>query len=164
MQDPSVSRLASALMRAVIQRVDHASVAVEGDITGRIGPGLLVLLGVSPDDTQDDALVLAAKLVDLRVFADDDGRFNRSLRDVGGAMLVVSQFTLFGDVRKGRRPSFTAAASPQHAEPLVDVFATSVAGDGFEVATGVFGAMMDVELLNSGPFTLLVETSKGRII
>ncbi len=151
-------------MRALIQRVDQASVTVAGEVIGQIGTGLLVLLGVSADDTSADAAVLAAKLADLRVFGDDRGRFDRSLRDVGGAMLVVSQFTLFGEVKKGRRPSFTKAAPPDHAQPLVEEFASLVAADGFEVATGRFGAMMQVDLRNDGPFTLLVETLNGRLL
>lgn len=151
-------------MRALIQRVDQASVTVAGEVVGQIGTGLLVLLGVSADDTGADAAVLAAKLTDLRVFGDDRGRFDRSLRDVGGAMLVVSQFTLFGEVKKGRRPSFTKAAPPDHAQPLVEEFALLVAADGFEVATGRFGAMMQVDLRNDGPFTLLVETLNGRLL
>ena len=148
-------------MRAVIQRVDHASVAVEGDITGRIGPGLLVLLGVSPDDTQDDALALAAKLADLRVFADDEGRFNRSLRDVGGAMLVVSQFTLFADVRKGRRPSYNAAARPEEAERLIEILVAAVESRGVTVTTGRFRAQMELELTNDGPVTLILDAGEA---
>ena len=151
-------------MKAVIQRVDSASVTVEGEVVGAIGEGLLVLLGAAPGDTGADVAALAAKVVDLRVFADDEERFNRSLRDVAGSMLVVSQFTLFGDARKGRRPGFTGAAPPEIAEPLVDEFVEVVRGEGIEVATGRFGAMMEVELVNNGPFTMLIETASGKIL
>ncbi len=151
-------------MRAVIQRVDRASVVVDGETVGAIGQGLLVLLGVARDDTEAEASALVAKLVDLRVFADDDGRFNLSLRDVGGAVLVVSQFTLYGDVKKGRRPSFTNAAPPDIAEPLIQVFLDLVSAEGFETASGRFGAMMEVELVNNGPFTLTIEALEGRIV
>ncbi len=151
-------------MRAVIQRVAHASVSVDGEVVGAIGPGLLVLAGAGTGDTIRDAQAMAAKLADLRIFPDDDGRFNRSLRDVGGAALVVSQFTLYGDVKRGRRPSFTGAAPPEVAEPLVDALAEALAADGFEVATGRFGAMMDVDLRNDGPFTVIVETRDGKVV
>ena len=151
-------------MRALIQRVDHASVSVEGKVVGRVGMGLLALVGVSRADTGADVKALAAKSVGLRIFPDQQGRFNLSLRDVGGAMLVVSQFTLFADVRRGRRPSFGEAARPDHAERLVDGFAESVASLGVEVATGRFGAMMEVDLRNSGPFTLMIETIDGRVV
>ena len=151
-------------MRALIQRVDHASVSVEGEVVGRVGAGLLALVGVGRADTSADAKALAAKLIGLRIFPDRQGRFNLSLRDVGGAMLVVSQFTLFADVRRGRRPSFTEAARPDHAERLVDRFAGAVASQGIEVACGRFGAMMEVDLRNNGPFTLMVETIGGRVV
>ena len=151
-------------MRALIQRVDHASVSVAGEVVGRVGMGLLVLVGVSRADTGADATALAAKLVGLRIFPDEPGRFNLSLRDVGGAMLVVSQFTLFADVRRGRRPSFTEAARPDHAERLVDEFAGAVESEGIDVACGRFGAMMEVDLRNNGPFTLMVETLDGRVV
>ena len=151
-------------MKALIQRVDSASVTVEGEVVGAIGKGLLVLLGAAPGDTGADVAALAAKLVDLRVFADDEERFNRSLRDVAGSMLVVSQFTLFGDARKGRRPGFTGAAQPEIGEPLVGEFVEVVRGEGIEVATGRFGAMMEVELVNNGPFTMLIETANGKIL
>ena len=151
-------------MRAVIQRVDHASVTVEGEVVGSIEGGLVVLLGVTHGDTLENVHSLVAKIVDLRIFEDDDGRFNRSLRDVNGALLVVSQFTLYGDIRKGRRPSFTESARPEVAEPLIDAFASVARSDGFTVETGRFGAMMDVDLRNSGPFTLILDARDGRVV
>ena len=151
-------------MRAVVQRVDYASVTVEGQVIARIGEGLLVLLGVTHTDGPSEAEVLGSKLVDLRVFPDDDGRFDRSLRDLGGAMLVVSQFTLFGDTTRGRRPSFTQAAPAEVAAPLVARFVQHVRDAGFVVETGRFGALMDVESSNSGPFTLIIDASDGRIV
>ena len=151
-------------MKALIQRVDHASVSVDGEVVGQIGVGLLALVGAGRADTSADAEALARKAVGLRIFADEDGRFNLSLIDVGGAMLVVSQFTLYADVRRGRRPSFTKAARPEQAEQLVDEFVEAVEGLGVEVDTGRFGAMMQVDLSNNGPFTLMVETVGGRIV
>ena len=151
-------------MRALIQRVDHASVSVDGEVVGRVGEGMLGLVGVSRDDTEADARALAAKVVGLRIFPDEEGRFNLSLREVGGAMLVVSQFTLYADVRRGRRPGFTRAARPEHAERLVDEFALAVKAEGIEVSEGRFGAMMQVDLRNNGPFTLMVETVNGRVV
>ena len=151
-------------MRALIQRVDHASVTVEGELVARVGSGLLVLVGGGRADTSSDVRALAAKVVGLRIFPDAQGRFNVSLKDAGGAMLVVSQFTLFADVRRGRRPSFTGAARPDHAERLVDEFASAVASDGVDVECGRFGAMMEVDLRNNGPFTLMVETVAGRVV
>ena len=151
-------------MRALIQRVDRASVSVDGEVIGRVGEGLLALVGAGRDDADADAEALAAKVVGLRIFPDGEGRFNLSLRDVGGAMLVVSQFTLFADVRRGRRPGFTQAARPEQAERLVDRFARAVEAEGVEVAEGRFGAMMQVDLRNNGPFTLMVETQGGRVI
>ena len=151
-------------MRALIQRVDHASVTVEGELVARVGSGLLVLVGVGRADTSADVRALAAKVVGLRIFPDEQGRFNVSLKDAGGAMLVVSQFTLFADVRRGRRPSFTGAARPDHAERLVDKFASAVASEGVEVECGRFGATMEVDLRNNGPFTLMVETVAGRVV
>ena len=150
-------------MKALIQRVDHASVSVDGEMIGRIGEGLLALVGAGRADTGTDAEALARKVVGLRIFPDEDGRFNLSLIDVGGAMLVVSQFTLYADVRRGRRPSFTEAARPEQAEQLVDEFVETVRAQGVEVATGRFGAMMEVDLRNNGPFTLMVETAAGRV-
>ena len=151
-------------MRALVQRVDRASVSVDGELVGRVGNGILALVGVSRTDTSADVRALAAKVVGLRIFPDDRGRFNVSLKDVGGAMLVVSQFTLFADVRRGRRPSFTEAARPDHAERLVDEFVRAVESEGVEVACGRFGAMMQVDLRNNGPFTLMVETVGGRVV
>ncbi|MCY3580760.1 MAG: D-tyrosyl-tRNA(Tyr) deacylase [Acidimicrobiia bacterium] len=150
-------------MKALIQRVDHASVTVEGEVIGQIGLGLLVLVGVGRADTEADVSALANKVVGLRVFPDEQGRFNLPLGEVGGAMLVVSQFTLYADVRRGRRPGFTEAAPPEQAEQLVDRFAQAVQDQGIEVATGRFGAMMEVDLRNNGPFTLMVETQNGRV-
>lgn len=147
-------------MRAVVQRVSMAKVTVEGEVIGEIGPGLLVLLGVCEDDTHDDASYLAEKIVSLRIFPDDDGKMNRSLADTGGRMLVVSQFTLFGDCRKGRRPSFIKAARPELADSLYRIFVVEVQGHGIQTATGRFQAHMDVELINDGPVTLLLDSRK----
>jgi len=145
-------------MRAVIQRVRRASVRIDGEIVGAVETGFLVLLGVAPSDTEKDAAWLARKTANLRVFPDDAGLMNRSLRDAGGAALVVSQFTLHGDCRRGNRPSFTAAAPPDIAEPLYERFCALLASERIPVSTGRFGAMMDVDLLNWGPVTLLVDT------
>jgi len=147
-------------MRAVVQRVSRAKVTVEQVITGEISLGFLVLLGVADGDTAADAVMLADKLVGLRVFEDGDGKMNLALADVGGAMLVVSQFTLLGDCRKGRRPSFIAAARPEVAEALYRTFVAEVQGRGINVATGRFQTHMDVELVNDGPVTLLVDSRK----
>jgi D-tyrosyl-tRNA(Tyr) deacylase len=144
-------------MRAVLQRVREAHVEVGGEVVGRIGPGLLVLLGVARDDDAAVARGLATRIVGLRIFADDTGRMNRSLTDAGGEMLVVSQFTLLGDTRGGRRPSWSAAAPGAHAEPLCREFVARVRELGVTVAEGRFGADMDVHLVNHGPVTLLVE-------
>ena len=144
-------------MRALLQRVSRASVTVDGRVTGRIGRGFVVLLGVTHADTRAEAEWVAAKIAGLRVFDDEAGKMNRALVDVGGELLVVSQFTLYGDARKGRRPSFSDAAAPERAEPLVDYFVEQLRRAGFTVATGVFGAHMDVEIHNDGPVTLLVE-------
>jgi D-tyrosyl-tRNA(Tyr) deacylase len=145
-------------MRAVVQRVTRASVAVDGQIIGQIGPGLLVLLGVARDDVEDDACWLAEKIAFLRIFPDDAGKMNRDLTEVGGAMLIVSQFTLHGDCRKGRRPSFVDAAGPDKAIPLYESFVRSVKELGVPVQTGEFGAMMQVELVNDGPVTLIIDS------
>ncbi|MGA2063539.1 MAG: D-aminoacyl-tRNA deacylase [Thermoguttaceae bacterium] len=145
-------------MRACIQRVSWAQVAVGGEVCGRIGPGLLVLLGVAAGDNEADARGLAEKIAGLRVFEDEQGKMNLSLRDTRGAMLVVSQFTLLGDCRKGRRPSFDAAARPELAEQLYEVFLQAAAAGGIEVAAGRFRQHMQVELVNDGPVTLLVES------
>ena len=147
-------------MRACVQRVRKASVEIEGEVTGRIAEGMVVLLGVAQDDTAEDAQQMADKLVDLRIFEDEQGKMNRSLADVSGGMLVVSQFTLLGDCRKGRRPSFIAAAEPEVAQQLYESVVTAVAGRGIEVATGQFRAQMDVALVNNGPVTLLLDSKK----
>ena len=144
-------------MRALIQRVTRASVTVDGEVIGAIDAGLLVLVGVTHTDDATDATRLAAKVAHLRVFDDDDGTMNRSLLDVGGAALVVSQFTLYGDARKGRRPSWVDAARPEQAEPLVAAFATALGEEGITVETGRFRADMQVELVNDGPVTLALE-------
>ena len=144
-------------MRALIQRVSQASVSVDGRIAGRIGRGFVVLLGVTHTDSTAEARWLSGKIAGLRVFDDEAGKMNRSLSDVEGELLVISQFTLYGDAQKGRRPSFTDAAGPDVAEPLVDTFIGFLREAGFKVATGVFGAHMDVELHNDGPVTLMIE-------
>jgi len=149
-------------MRAVIQRVKSASVSVEGQVTGEIGCGLLILLGVGPEDTDSDGRWLAAKISNLRIFPDADDKMNCSLLDVGGGALVVSQFTLYGDCRRGRRPSFVGAAAPKLAEPLYERFCEQLADEGVEmVGRGIFGAMMDVSLINDGPVTLIVDSPAG---
>lgn len=147
-------------MRAVVQRVARASVAVGGETIGEIGRGLLVLLGVGREDTDEDARVLADKVVGLRVFDDPDGKMNLSLLEVGGELLAVSQFTLWGDCRKGRRPSYVAAAAPELAEPLYEQFVAAAALHGPRVATGRFRAEMEVSLVNDGPVTLLLDSRK----
>ena len=148
-------------MRACIQRVSRGKVTVDGRVVGEIGHGMLVLLGVTQEDVQKDASFMAEKLIGLRIFQDDDGKMNRSLIDSGGSMLVVSQFTLLGDCRKGRRPSFVAAAEPELAEQLYEYFVAEVRQGGVQVATGTFRAQMDVELVNDGPVTLLVDSKKA---
>jgi D-tyrosyl-tRNA(Tyr) deacylase len=144
-------------MRAVVQRVTEAGVTVDGAVVGAIGAGLCVLVGVTHDDTRAQAAKLAAKVHHLRVFDDDDGVMNRSLADTGGAALVVSQFTLYGDTSRGRRPSWVAAARPEHAEPLVAAVVDELRALGAEVATGRFRADMRVALVNDGPVTVIVE-------
>jgi D-tyrosyl-tRNA(Tyr) deacylase len=145
-------------MRAVIQRVSRASVTVDGEVVGEIGAGLLVLLGVEQGDTQDDVVWMANKVVGLRVFEDAEGKMNLDVGEVGGAVLAVSQFTLLGDCRKGRRPSFVAAARPDEANALYRSFVAEVAGQGLEVAEGRFQQHMEVELVNDGPVTLQVDS------
>jgi D-tyrosyl-tRNA(Tyr) deacylase len=147
-------------MRAVLQRVQHARVVVGDEVVGAIGRGLLVLLGVAPDDTPEAARWLADKIVGLRIFADDEGKMNRSVAEVGGSVLIVSQFTLYGDCRKGRRPSFITAAGPEIAIPLYETFIEAVKALGVPAATGRFGAMMQVELINDGPVTLILESQQ----
>jgi D-tyrosyl-tRNA(Tyr) deacylase len=147
-------------MRIVIQRVSRASVAVEGENVASIGRGLLVLVGVAEGDGEEQALRLARKCAEMRIFTDEEGKFNLSLLDVGGEALVVSQFTLLADVRKGRRPSFVEAAAPAVAEPLVEAFAEAMRGAGVRTQTGRFGAKMAVELVNDGPVTILLDSEE----
>ena len=148
-------------MRAVVQRVTEARVTVAGNITGQIGVGLVVLLGVARDDEDGDADYLADKIVNLRVFQDEQGKMNRSILETRGQMLVVSQFTLYGDVRRGRRPSYTEAAEPDKANKLYEYFVERVRSFGLKVETGVFQAMMEVSLINDGPVTILLDSRKG---
>lgn len=148
-------------MKAVVQRVTESQVSVEGEVVGAIDTGLMVLLGVGREDTPAHVDWLADKLVNLRIFEDAGGRMNRSLSDVGGQMLVVSQFTLLGDCRKGRRPSFVAAAPPDTANQLYEAFVARVAQNGIQVQTGRFRTTMQVSLTNDGPVTLIVETPEG---
>ena len=144
-------------MRAVVQRVASAQVSVAGELRGEIGHGLCVLLGVARGDTASDAERLAGKVARLRIFENDEGRFDRSLLDTGGAALAVSQFTLIADTAKGNRPSFTEAAQPEEAEPLYEAFAAALRELGVAVQTGVFGARMAVELINDGPVTIVLD-------
>lgn len=146
-------------MKALLQRTTGARVRVDGEVVGEIGPGLVILVGVGPEDTETIAVDLARKAADLRIFRDDDGRTNRSLLEVGGAALVVSQFTLFADTRRGRRPGFTGAAAPDLAAELVERFAAALRALDIEVAQGRFGAEMAVELVNDGPFTIWLDTA-----
>lgn len=145
-------------MRAVVQRVSESSVEIEGDTVGEIEAGLLVLLGVAVDDTEEDAAQIARKIAQLRIFNDADGKFNLSIEDAGGAILLISQFTLLGDTRKGNRPSFMAAARPEEAVPLYESVAKHLRARGLEVATGEFGAHMQVHLTNDGPVTIVLDT------
>lgn len=147
-------------MKAVLQRVTRASVEVEGQVVGRIGLGLLVLLGVAKGDDERDLSYLVEKVQTLRIFSDDQGKMNRSLRDVGGALLVVSQFTLLGDTAKGRRPGFDLAAPPEAARALYEDTVRRLRNEGLKVETGVFGAHMQVELLNDGPVTFVVDSRR----
>jgi D-aminoacyl-tRNA deacylase len=144
-------------VRVVLQRVSRARVAVEGRTTGEIGRGLLLLVGFAGADGEEALAWMAAKVAELRIFPDGEGKMNRSVADVGGSVLVVSQFTLYGDARKGRRPSFVAAARPEAAVPLYERFVELLRAAGLPVATGEFGAMMEVELVNDGPVTLILE-------
>jgi D-tyrosyl-tRNA(Tyr) deacylase len=150
-------------MRLVVQRVRHGSVVVEDRVVGSIGAGLLVLAGTTHGDSETDVRVLADKLVNLRVFPDSEGRMNRSLLDTGGQVLLVSQFTLYGSVRRGNRPSFTGAGDPLEAARLLDRLATEIADRGVRVAGGEFGASMEVSLLNDGPVTLILESVAGKL-
>ena len=148
-------------MKALVQRVTRASVTVEGAVTGAIEGGLLVLLGATHTDDEAAARWLAAKVAGLRIFADDEGKMNRDVREAGGGVLVVPQFTLYGDARHGRRPEFTAAARPEAAEPLYECFCRELSAAEVPVARGVFRAHMEVELLNDGPVTLMIESPPG---
>jgi len=150
-------------VRIVVQRVTRASVEVDGLVVGSIDSGFLLLVGIEPSDTVDDIARGVDKVGHLRVFPDDAGQMNRSLLETDGSALVVSQFTLLGDLRKGRRPSFVGAAPPQQAETMVDRFVDGLRGSGIHVETGVFGASMNVELVNSGPVTILLEIRDGRV-
>lgn len=147
-------------MKAVIQRVKHANVTVDDVVTGRIGQGLLVFAGIGPDDTRKDVDFIADKIANLRVFQDDGGKMNRSVLDVGGAVLLISQFTLFADCRRGRRPDFTAAAPPAFAQAVYNDVIEAVREKGVPVRTGVFAADMQIEALNDGPVTLLLDSRK----
>lgn len=146
-----------------MQRVARASVSVDGEVVSAIGPGLCVLVGIESGDGPTDVAAAVDKLVGLRVFSDEAGRMNLSIGDVGGEMLVVSQFTLLGEVRRGRRPSFTAAAAPEDAEPLVASMASAFEEIGITTRTGVFGAVMSVDLVNDGPVTLVLEVRDGKV-
>ena len=148
-------------MRAVVQRVSRARVTVGDDIAGEIGRGLLVLLGVGQEDGEDDADYLAEKIMGLRVFEDDSGKMNRAVGEVEGSVLVVSQFTLYGDVRRGKRPSFDAAAPPEKARTLYEYFVDRVRASGLRCQTGKFQEMMQVEVVNDGPVTILLDSSKA---
>jgi D-tyrosyl-tRNA(Tyr) deacylase len=160
-QHPNRARLQrSNQMRAVIQRVSRARVTVDNVITGEIGLGLLVLLGVGREDSETDAVYLAEKISGLRVFEDENGKMNRSVLEVGGSVLAVSQFTLYGDVRRGKRPSFDAAAPPEKARELYEFFVEQVRAAGLRCETGRFQEMMQVELVNDGPVTILLDSAK----
>lgn len=148
-------------MRIVVQRVSEAAVSVEGEEVGRIGRGLLVLVGVAREDGMADVAYVAAKIRDLRVFEDDEGRMNRSVMEIGGGVLLVSQFTLCADVRKGRRPSFDGAAPPEQALALYEALVRRVADEGLTVATGRFQALMQVSLVNDGPVTILLDSTRA---
>lgn len=147
-------------MRAIIQRVAHASVTIDGAVHGKIGPGLLILLGVSEDDAEEDARYLADKCVGLRIFTDENDKMNLSAADIGGGLLVISQFTLYGDCRRGKRPSFVRAARPEKAILLYEAFLARCRASGLPVETGEFGADMKVELLNDGPVTIVMDTDE----
>jgi D-aminoacyl-tRNA deacylase len=147
-------------MRAVVQRVSRAQVAVNGEITGQIGLGLLILLGIGRDDTEADAIYLATKIIGLRVFEDAEAKMNLSLQEAGGSVLAVSQFTLYGDVRRGKRPSFDAAAPPEKARDLYEFFVKQIRAAGLRCETGRFQEMMEVELVNEGPVTILLDSAK----
>lgn len=145
-------------MRVVLQRSGPAAVRVEGEVTGRIDKGYVLLVGITHTDTEDDVAYVAKKIAGLRLWEDEEGKMNRSIDEVNGDILSVSQFTLYGDTKKGRRPSFMEAARPEQAEPLWQLFNRKLEEEGLTVQTGIFGAMMDVELVNDGPVTLIVES------
>ncbi|WP_341201561.1 D-aminoacyl-tRNA deacylase [Planomicrobium okeanokoites] len=145
-------------MRVILQRSKRASVTVEGSITGAIDSGYVLLVGITHEDTEKDADYCARKIAQMRLFEDEDGKMNRSIFEKGGDILSISQFTLYGDIRKGRRPSFVEAARPEKAEPLWNYFNEVLRNEGLRVEEGVFGAMMDVELVNDGPVTMIVES------
>ena len=147
-------------MRAVIQRVKHASVAVDGNVCGKIGQGLMILLGVGKNDAESDMRYIADKLLSLRIFEDENGKMNKSVCDISGELLIISQFTLYGDCRKGRRPSFDSAMKPQEAEAMYKSFVEYIKQSGLKTETGIFGADMKVELLNDGPVTLILDSTK----
>ncbi len=149
-------------MRALVQRVSKASVAVQGEVVGAIGRGLLALIGVALDDSESDASILAQKIAELRIFPDASGKFNLSVQDIQGEVLIVSQFTLYSDTRKGRRPSFIEAAPPDQAERLLDLLANEIRSRKLPVQTGRFRAYMQVELINDGPVTLMLDTAIWR--
>lgn len=151
-------------MKAVVQRVSEANVAVDGKIIGEIEQGLMILLGITEGDTEEDIEVIVNKLINLRIFEDAAQKMNLSLLDIGGSILSISQFTLYGDVRKGRRPSFSKAAPPEVAEQLYDQFNDYIKSAGVHVETGSFGAMMDVSLTNDGPVTFVVESIDGKLV
>lgn len=145
-------------MRVILQRSKQASVTVDGQITGAIDKGYVLLVGVTHSDTEDDIAYVAKKIADLRIWEDDEGKMNRSILEVGGDVLSISQFTLYADTRKGKRPSFVEAARPEQAEPLWNAFNEQLKAHGLHVETGVFGAMMDVSLINDGPVTITIES------
>ena len=147
-------------MRLLIQRVSHAQVSVNKQVTGKIGPGLLVLVGITHTDTEKDVEYLAERCVKLRIFNDDDGKMNRSLQDIGGEMLIISQFTLYADTRKGNRPGYSDAALPELANQLYEKFIEKIAEKNIQYGCGIFGADMDVEFCNQGPVTILLESKK----
>jgi D-tyrosyl-tRNA(Tyr) deacylase len=150
-------------MRVVLQRVGHAEVRIVGELVGRIGRGVVLLVGIAPEDERLDLDALAKKIVELRIFPDEDGRMNLSLREVGGEILAVSQFTLLADTQKGRRPSFVGAARPEVAQPVFDALVDALRAQGVVVETGRFGAVMQVELTNDGPVTLVLDLAEPRI-
>lgn len=149
-------------MKVVLQRSKKASVTVDGQITGAIDSGYVLLVGITHSDTQADAAYAAKKIAGLRLFEDEDGKMNRSIEEAGGSVLSISQFTLYGDVKKGRRPSFVEAARPEQAEPLWLKFNEELISHGLQVETGVFGAMMDVQLVNDGPVTIIVDSDGAK--